>query len=460
MGAPYAQELGRRTVNRASGRARLAAARSLIRRGRHAEALTRLEALFDDPLVGIPAVDSAMRPVWHVHGFSAALSYWAGRLAHRLPQASARSLQRRARVGTRGKALPVKLAVVSHNWSFLREELEALGCNPRFTLRTVTPGPYVARPGAQRTRGPGFSLTQAHRDDVAVLRWADLVFCDWCTRPAIWLAACLPRRTALCVRLHSFEAHSPFPLLVDWSRVSETMFVAEHIRDYVDASMGLSRRVPTSIVPCVQNVDALAHAKRPEARWTLGMIGYNTKNKHPIMALEILSRLRQLDARWRLRLVGHPFDDAPTADDRAYGTAFSNAVAALGLKPSVTITPFTTDVGRWLRNVGFILSTSERESTHLAVAEGMSSGAIPIVRRWPVFRSLAAAERRYPGAVHFDDADEAAAAIARLTIGADADVALQRRSLECIDQARRRFDRAVGIPRLEAVLLRAAGVSG
>ena len=49
------------------------------------------------------------------------------------------------------------------------------------------------------------------------------------------------------------------------------------------------------------------------------------------------------------------------------------------LSQHVAFDGFGADVAGWFRSVGFILSPSELESFHLATAEGMSSGAIPIV---------------------------------------------------------------------------------
>ena len=37
----------------------------------------------------------------------------------------------------------------------------------------------------------------------------------------------------------------------------------------------------------------------------------------------------------------------------------------------------------WLRRVGYVLSTSDDESFHVAPAEGMASRAVPVIRHWP-----------------------------------------------------------------------------
>ena len=41
------------------------------------------------------------------------------------------------------------------------------------------------------------------------------------------------------------------------------------------------------------------------------------------------------------------------------------------------------DQAAWLRRIGFVLSTSDDESFHVAPAEGMASRAVPVVRHWP-----------------------------------------------------------------------------
>jgi glycosyltransferase involved in cell wall biosynthesis len=53
------------------------------------------------------------------------------------------------------------------------------------------------------------------------------------------------------------------------------------------------------------------------------------------------------------------------------------------LRGAVTFDPFGSVVASWLRRVGFVLSTSDQESFHLAPAEGMASGAVPMLLDWP-----------------------------------------------------------------------------
>ena len=49
----------------------------------------------------------------------------------------------------------------------------------------------------------------------------------------------------------------------------------------------------------------------------------------------------------------------------------------------MTFDGFGTDVPSWLRRIGWVLSTSDGESFDLAPADGMASGAVPVIRDWP-----------------------------------------------------------------------------
>jgi len=67
------------------------------------------------------------------------------------------------------------------------------------------------------------------------------------------------------------------------------------------------------------------------------------------------------------------------------------------------------DVAAWLRRIGFVLSTSNDESFHVAPAEGMASRAVPVIRHWP------GAETIYDARWISENPAEMAASIAALS---------------------------------------------
>jgi tetratricopeptide (TPR) repeat protein len=387
-----------------------------------------------------------------VHPYLMSLPWWAKELGwpERLrPACLATAARREPRPLPGGR--PLRILFASHrNWSFMQGIVEGFASSPAHEVRTLELEDYVVTGinllSANEPQEHYRRFVEEHPVDAKLIDEADVVFCEWCTDSAVWLSRCLPPEKRLVIRLHSSEAYGPWPVLVDWGRVDALIFVADHVRDHVVGTLGLEgfSNLLISVVPQGFDCSRFEREKHPGAEQTLGLIGYSDMNKDPKLAIEILKLLVEKDDRWRLRLVGAPFD--PSSGHlvrRAYALSFPAFVEASGLSDRISFDPWTHDIAGWLQDVGFILSTSEREGTHEAVAEGMASGAVPVVRNWPAVASLAGAARRYPNALLFETAAEAAEKIANA--GSGLGVAARR-------EAKQRFDLEVLFPRLEAVI--------
>ena len=220
------------------------------------------------------------------------------------------------------------------------------------------------------------------------LDWADTVFVDWCTVTPAVLTLIDPGRTRIMVRLHSVEAFTEWPHLIDFSRVDDLVFVSEHLRDLVHRTVPelTGTGAPRSLVLTnAMDLRRFDRPKAPGARFALGLVGVNAVAKDPLWAVEVLRRLREHDHRYRLVLIG---DDQPrprTAPERNYFRALGTALDDLAEVGAVRRLGPVDDVPAALTEVGVILSTSVRESFHCGLAEGAASGAVPVVRDWPFF---------------------------------------------------------------------------
>jgi glycosyltransferase involved in cell wall biosynthesis len=220
------------------------------------------------------------------------------------------------------------------------------------------------------------------------LDWADTVFVDWCVAPAALFTMIDPGTTRVIVRLHSYEALSRWPHMIDFSRVDDLVFVAGHIRD-----------LTTTLVPYLSGPDGprmhlLDNAmdlrgfqveKEAGARFQLGMIGINQVAKDPRWAIDVLRLLRARDERYRLLLVGGDMSPETSVATRDYLTALNRDLAEL--EPTGAIRRYgpTNDVPKALAQIGVILSSSVREGCHCGLMEGAASAAVPVVRDWPFF---------------------------------------------------------------------------
>lgn len=216
--------------------------------------------------------------------------------------------------------------------------------------------------------------------------WADVVLIEWCTPTAAFATLADPGTARVVLRLHSFEAWTLWPHLVDFSRVDEVVFVSEHLRELSQAAVpALAAHPAVAVVPNVIDLSGYDRAKDEDARFTLALIGISAVAKDVRWAIDVVRRLHAHDERYRLLLFGDDLANTGSAIGRAYDAGYLADLNELEPRGVVERRGYTNDVPGALREVGVILSSSVRESAHLVVVEGAASGAVPVVRDWPFF---------------------------------------------------------------------------
>jgi glycosyltransferase involved in cell wall biosynthesis len=251
------------------------------------------------------------------------------------------------------------------------------------------------------------------------LDWADTVFLDWCAGPAAMFGAIDPGETRIVVRLHSYEAFTRWPHLVDFSRIDDLVHVAPHVRD-LTAALVPGLREPyaprTHLLHNAMRLDAFRRPKEAGARFTLGLVGVAQVAKDPLWAVEVLERLRERDERYRLLLVGADMDPATSRATREYLREFRARTAPLEESGAVLRVGPTEAVAAELARTGVILSSSVREGCHVGLMEGAASGAVPVVRDWPFFAGRPNGARTlYPAEWVVSSAEEAARRVLAVT---------------------------------------------
>jgi hypothetical protein len=238
-----------------------------------------------------------------------------------------------------------------------------------------------------------FKGTSEYGDQVETLLrphldWADTVFVDWCGVQAAVMTLPDPGSTRIIVRLHSFEAFTVWPHLVDPSRVDDVVFVSEHLRDVTLAAVPAFTgpdSPATHVLTNAMDLRRYAGEKPSEARFNLALVGISAIAKDPRWAIEVLRELRRRDDRYRLLLIGGEISPLASAAAGEYHAGYLRDLAEFEPFGAIRRLGPTDDVPSTLRDVGVILSTSVRESFHCALAEGAASGAVPVVRDWPFF---------------------------------------------------------------------------
>jgi len=224
----------------------------------------------------------------------------------------------------------------------------------------------------------------------AELSWADTVWVEWCQRSAALVTMVDPGARRTIVRLHSFEAFTVFPHLVDPSRIDEFVTVSVPLQRLCAAvvpSLAGPGRTTAVVPPLLPVVVPDPSTRQPDAL-TLAVVGWGAPAKDLPWAIDLLVHLRRTDPRWRLLLVGAtPTAPGYAARIEAARSAVPDAIDELG---------WTDDVAGALAGVDVIVSSSTRESFHLGLAEGVAAGALPVVRDWPTLQPFGGAAAVWP----------------------------------------------------------------
>ena len=239
-----------------------------------------------------------------------------------------------------------------------------------------------------------------------LLKGADIIFCEWCLGNAEWYSNNKKENQLLLIRLHHQEIYQNLPYLdrIKWENVDCIIFICQkNMSLFLEKFPSMTDRVVLifNLIDC----DSFTIPKLYGAEFNLGFMGVAPKRKAPHVAFEILARLKRIDSRYTLFIKGkHPWEydwlwNRP--DERRYYEDFYSRLNGSQYANSIVFDPQGNDMPEWFSKIGFLLSTSEHEGSHQAVAEAMASGAIPVIRNW------AGADLLYPGKFVFETIDGA-----------------------------------------------------
>ncbi|CAB4569296.1 unannotated protein [freshwater metagenome] len=189
------------------------------------------------------------------------------------------------------------------------------------------------------------------------------------------------------MRLHRFELSRPWPETINGAAVDQLVCVSKPYADLTLAKTSVPKN-RVVIVPNWVDVTDLNRPKFDDAQFTIGLIGAAPMRKRPDLAIKILAELRKSDPRFKLVIKSKlpwqmPWVWRDETERVAFREMFEEIERSELLRGSIIFDDYGADVANWLRRVGWVLSTSDDESFHLAPAEGAASGAVPVILPWP-----------------------------------------------------------------------------
>ncbi len=240
------------------------------------------------------------------------------------------------------------------------------------------------------------------------LEQADVVVCEWGLGNAVWYSRHRRAGQKLIVRVHAQELRTVHVDQYTLRQIDRIVCIAPQVMRRLEQEKRIPRDKLTLIYNLVDGA-SLALPKLPEAEYNLGLLGFCPRMKRLDRALDIFEALWTRDRRFVLRVKGN----MPTEydwlwsrpDERAYYEAAIRRINRASWRDAVSFEGYGSGVEQWFAQLGFILSTSDHEGSHQAVAEGMCAGCVPVMLNWE------GAGEIYPPDLVFPDTSTAAAFI-------------------------------------------------
>lgn len=244
-----------------------------------------------------------------------------------------------------------------------------------------------------------------------LLERADIIFCEWCLGNTEWYSHNKRKNQILITRLHRQEINLDYLNKIAWNNVNKIIFICQNnMQLFLKKFPKLADKsvLIYNLIDCFE----LDKPKLPGAEFNLGFIGMSPKLKAPDRAIEILSQLRKIDKRYTLFIKGKMPQEYSwlwnRTEEKEYYLKIFSKIEMSDFKNSVVFDPYGNDIPNWFTKIGFLLSTSDHEGSHQAVAEAMAAGTIPVIRNWD------GADQIYPSKYVFDKIEMAVSLIQNL----------------------------------------------
>ncbi|MCL2925148.1 MAG: glycosyltransferase [Trichodesmium sp. MAG_R04] len=214
-----------------------------------------------------------------------------------------------------------------------------------------------------------------------LLEQANIIICEWCVGNAVWYSQHKKPSQKMFIRLHKFELFTEYPAQVEWKSVNGIIFIAPKMRETALDKFDIKTNCHL-IYNCI-HTQKFNLAKKEGCEYNLGFLGYLPKTKRLDLAIEVLLKLRRKSSNYKLFIKGkHPSELSwiwQNKEEKDYYNPLLKRIESKELKGCVFFEGYGQNVPEWFQNVGYVLSVSDVEGSHQAVAEGMSSATIPMI---------------------------------------------------------------------------------
>ena len=226
-----------------------------------------------------------------------------------------------------------------------------------------------------------------------IYNWSDIIFCEWGLANSVWYSNNNIDEKPIYIRVHLQEINAKalkFGKKINFNSIAKIIFVSERVRDEYIKLFNIDSNKTIVIPNFVLDDEYILNSKRQiGTQVTLGMVGIVPTRKRFDRAVSLLEMLINSGIDAKLKIKGHRPENLDFMHGPArkveldyYYKIYEEVDNNPKLKNLITFDDWGNDVAIWYQDVDFILSPSDFESFHYALADGVLSGCTPIIWNW------------------------------------------------------------------------------
>ncbi|MDR2725032.1 MAG: glycosyltransferase [Candidatus Adiutrix sp.] len=184
------------------------------------------------------------------------------------------------------------------------------------------------------------------------------------------------------VRIHSYEVLDRLADKIDFSRITDVVFVSRLIRDlFLARKPELTGQCRVHVIHNGIDLKKFAFVPRSDSRRHIAYLGSINYKKDPMVMMQAFAFLHRRHPEAKLHIAG-------AYQDYRYEVGMPHFLEEAGLTEAVTLYGHIKNADEWLQDKDFIFCSSLMEGHPVGLMEAMSRGCRPLIRNFPGARDL------------------------------------------------------------------------
>ncbi|MBC1521312.1 glycosyltransferase family 4 protein [Listeria aquatica] len=271
-------------------------------------------------------------------------------------------------------------------WSFKKKKINLLFAGHDLKFATMLIEHFEQHPDFE-VRKDLFTSHEKHdeKHSQECLKWADVIFCEWGLGNAVWYSKHKREDQVLITRMHFQEKDLNYPRQMVQEKIDKIIVITPYMLEEFHRIFEIPRHKMVYLDNLIDSTK-LDLPKTDDHQFHLGICGILPARKRFDLALDLLEKLWEKDPRYKLFIKSKRPEELPwlmaREKERKYYTDLFERIDRAPWKENVIFDPHGNDVDKWLQKIGYLLSPSDFEGSHVSVSEAMAGGAVPIIRNW------------------------------------------------------------------------------